>query len=152
MMCPRPLRLFGLIALASVGTALLGGCIPGEHVDASPVSGQVVDRTTKRPIASAQVVLTAYPHREAHTQTDGDGRFHLAGLRHLEFVPLPYGMYRAPTGFLRVEAAGYQPYAKNEFFPNKDGSPGYLDHDSVQGEIRVVLVRAGRRPVSAQGD
>ena len=58
-------------------------------------------------------------------------------------------MYRAPTGFLQVSAAGYQPYAKNEFFRNEDGSPGYLD-DGDMREVRVALVRVGSRPVPAR--
>ena len=151
-MSPRPLRLFGLLALSTAAAALLGGCVPVEHLDASPVSGRVVDRATSRPIASAQVVLTAQPDHEVHTQTDQDGRFRLAGFRHLEFMLLPYAMYRAPTGFLRVSAVGYRPYAKSEFFRNEDGSPGYLGRGTVQGEIRIVLVRAGNRPIPTRRD
>ncbi len=148
-MSPRFLPLLGLAVLVIAAAALLGGCVPVEHLDASPVTGRVVDRATSRPIAGAQVVLTAQPGQDAHTQTDQDGRFHLAGLRHLHLVVLPYEMYRAPTGFLRVSAAGYRPYAKNEFFRNDDGSPGYLDRGTVQ-EIRVALVRADHRLVPAR--
>ena len=150
-MSPRSLPLFGLLTLASAAVALLGGCVPVKHLDASPFAGQVVDRATRRPIVGAQVVLTAQPDHEARTQTDQDGRFHLAGFRHVEFVPLPYAMYRAPTGFLEVSAAGYQPYARNEFFPNGDGSPGYLGHGTVR-EVHVALVRASHRQVSTHAN
>ena len=69
------------------------------------MAGQVVDRATRHPITGAQVVLSvSSPDREARTQTDQDGRFHFPGFRHVEFVVLPYAMYRAPTGYLRVEA------------------------------------------------
>ncbi len=150
-MFPRFLSLLGLAALVTAADALLGGCVPVQQLDASPVTGRVVDRATGRPIANAQVVLTAQPGQEARTQTDQDGCFQLAGLRHLHLVVLPYEMYRAPNGFLRVSVAGYRAYAKNEFFRNEDGSPGYLDHGTKQ-EVRVALVHAGNRPRPTHGD
>ena len=138
-----------VVLTALSAAALLGGCVPVEHLDASPATGQVVDRATHRPVAGAQVVLSVLsPDREASTQTDQDGRFRLAGFRHLELVPLPYGMYRAPTGHLHVEAAGYQAYDRGEFFGNDD-VPGYLDRNgggpgSLQ-QVHVELNRAGKR-------
>lgn len=145
-----PLRPLPLLVLFTIAVAtLLGGCVPVEHLDASPVAGQVVDRATRRPIVGAQVVLSvSFPDREARTQTDQDGRFHFPGFRHLELVPLPYGMYRAPTGHLHVEATGYRAYDRSEFF-GQDDTPGYLDRDgggvgSLQ-QVRVELNRGGKR-------
>ena len=139
-----------LVVLATLAAAvLLSGCVPVEHLDASPVAGQVVDRATHRPVVGAQVTFNVLsPDREARTQTDRDGRFHLAGFRHMELVPLPYGMYRAPTGHLHVEAKGYQPYDRSEFFGNDD-APGYLDRNgrgpgSLQ-QVRIELDRRGKR-------
>ena len=142
-----PLPLIVLTAL--VATASLGGCVPVEHLDASPVAGQVVDRATRRPVVGAQVVLSVLsPDREARTQTDQDGRFHFAGFRHVELVPLPYGMYRAPTGHLHAEAKGYRAYDRSEFFGNDDG-PGYLNRggDGVGSmqQVRIELEHGGRR-------
>lgn len=139
-----------LIVLATLAAAaLLGGCVPVKHLDASPVAGQVVDRATRRPIADAKVVLSvSSPDREARTRTDQEGRFHFPGFRHLELVPLPYGMYRAPTGHLHVEADGYRACDRSEFFGNDD-RPGYLDRNgsgpgSLQ-QVQVELDHGGRR-------
>ena len=138
-----------LFVLAALAAALLGGCVPVEHLDASPVAGQVVDRATRQPIAGAQVVLSvSSPDREARMPTSWDGRFHFPGFRHLELVPLPYGMYRAPSGHLHVEADGYRAYDRSEFFGNDDG-PGYLDRNgnspgSLQ-EVRIELDRKSKR-------
>ena len=74
-MSPRLLLVFGLMALATAAAALLGGCVPVEHLDASPVNGQVVECATGQAIADAQVVLAARPDQEARTQTAHDGHF-----------------------------------------------------------------------------
>ncbi len=124
----RPLSLFGLMALAATAAAPLNGCVPGTHVDASPVAGQVVDRATHRPVVGARVVLSVNsPDHQAQTRTDQEGRFYLPGFRHLEFTLLPYAMYRAPTGRLHVEATGHRPYDRGEFFPDEEGRPDYLE-------------------------
>lgn len=139
-----------LVVLAALTVAAsLGGCVPVEHLDASPVTGQVVDRATRRPVVGAQVVLSVLsPDREARARTDQDGRFQFAGFRHLELVPLPYGMYRAPTGHLHVEAKGYRAYDRSEFF-GSDDRPRYLNRDgngpgSLQ-QVRVELDHGDRR-------
>lgn len=119
-------RPFLLASAVLAATVLLGGCVPGTHVDASSVAGRVVDRATGQPIAGAKVVLSTFsPDHEAKTQTDANGRFHLAGFRHVEFTPLPYGVFRAPTGRLRVEADGYRPYGCGEFYDQNGKHPGY---------------------------
>ncbi len=139
-----------LIVLTTLtAAALLGGCVLVEHLDASPVTGQVMGRANRRPIVGAQVVLsTLSPDREARTQTDQDGRFHFAGFRHVELVPLPYGMYRAPTGHLHVEATGYRVYDRSEFFGDSHG-PGYLNRggDGVGSmqQVRIELEHGGER-------
>ena len=143
--------------LLAANLLLLGGCVPGTHVDASPVAGRVVDRATRRPIGGAKVVLNTFgPDHEAQTTTDQDGRFHLAGFRHVEFTPLPYSMFRAPTGHLRVEAVGYRPYGCGEFYDQNGKHPGYLNQEgeglgSVQ-HVPVALVREGGRHTSAGGN
>lgn len=143
------LHLLPIVLTTLTVAASLGGCVPVEHLDASPVAGQVVDRATRRPVVGAQVALSVLsPDREARTQTDQDGRFQFAGFRHVDLVPLPYGMYRAPTGHLHVEAKGYRAYDRSEFFGSDDGS-GYLDRNgngpgSLQ-QVRVELNHEGRR-------
>ena len=144
---PMPPRHLPLVGLAMMTVAsLLGGCIPNEHVDASPVTGQVVDRATRRPIAEAEVVLSAQTNSEARTRTGQDGHFCLPGFRHLVFTPLPYGMFTAPTGYLEVKAPGYRPYGRNEFFPNEEG-PGYFNYNGVGSlqQVHVALARKGSR-------
>ena len=137
-----------LLILLAVGALLLGGCVPGTHVDASPVAGQVVDRGTRRPVAGATVVLSTFsPDHEAQTRTDQDGCFHLAGFRHVEWTPLPYGFFRAPTGHLHVEAAGYRPYGCGEFYDDNGRHPGYLGQEGIIGteqHVQIALKRGGR--------
>lgn len=143
-MFPRHLSLFVLAVL--LAASLLGGCVPVEHLDASPVAGQVVDRATRRPIVDAKVVLSiSNPDREASMQTDAEGRFHFAGFRHVEFIPLPYGFYRAPTGSLRVEAPGYRLYGRNESSVYGAGETySGLGREGDVLQVRVELVRVGR--------
>lgn len=125
-MAKSPLPVLTLLACLP----LLGGCVPGTHVDASPVAGQVINRTTRQPIAGAKVVLSTFsPDHEAQTYTDQDGRFRLAGFRHLEFTPLPYGFFRTPTGHLHVETTGYRPYNCGEFYDQNGKPDGYLNHN-----------------------
>lgn len=146
-----PRCLTSLVLAGAALASLLGGCVPVEHLDASPVAGQVVDRATVRPVAGAAVVLSvSNPDREARTRTDRDGRFQFPGFRHVEFVPLPYAMYRAPTGYLHVEADGYQSYDQGEFFGD-GGGPGY-SHQRDPGrlqQVRVALVHGKGRSSSS---
>ena len=145
-MAKSPLLVLTPLVLCSL---LLGGCVPGTHVDASPVAGQVVDRTTRMPIAGAKVVLSTFsPDHEAQTLTDQEGRFHLAGFRHLDFTPPPYRFYRVLTGHLHVEAAGYRPYGCGEFYDQDGKYPGYLNREGgdigTEQHVQVALTRGGR--------
>lgn len=137
-----------LVLMLLVACLPLGGCVPETHVDASPVAGQVVDRATRRPVAGAKVVLSTFsPDHEAQTSTDPAGRFHLAGFRHVQFAPLLYGVFRAPTGHLRVEAAGYRPYGCGEFYDQNGKYPGYLNREGrgigSEQYVPIALVRGG---------
>ena len=106
----------------------------------------MVDRATRRPIADVKVVLSTFgPDHEAQTTTDQDGRFRLAGFRHVQFTPLPYGVFWAPTGHLHVEAAGYRPYGCGEFYDQNGKYPGYLNTNGKgigsEQQVQVALAR-----------
>ena len=138
---------WALLVLTALAVLLSGGCVPVGHLDAAPVAGQVVDRATRRPVVGATVVLsTLYRDHEARAQTDADGRFHFPGFRHVDFIVLPYAMFRAPTGHLHVEAAGYRAYDRSEFFDTEDG-PGYSRYNASGNlvQVRIELARVGRR-------
>ena len=81
-----PVRFLLAATLGLLAVACLGGCIPHSQVDASPIVGQVLDRATRQPVAGAQVALTTLANAEARTQTDGDGRFRLAGVQHVQIL------------------------------------------------------------------
>ncbi len=138
-----PTRFLLAATLGLFAAACLGGCIPHSQVDASPVVGQVLDRATRQPIVGAQVALTTLANAQARTQTDGDGRFHLAGFRRLELRPLPYSMFEAPSGRLHVEAAGYQAYERGEFFGRDGPPPGYGNGIGSVQHLQILLARVG---------
>ncbi len=145
------------LVLTVLMTAVLqSGCIPSSHVDASPVTGQVLDRTTRRPVANAKVVLGATnPDRMAQTLTDQEGRFHLAGFRHLVFTPLPYSMFISPGGYLEVEAAGYKPFRDAEWVsPDSDGYFNWHEAHGVGSEqhVHILLAPVGSTYPSSDGN
>ncbi len=151
-----PLRSLPLLGGLLLVAASLGGCIPSTHVDASPVAGVVLNRATHQPVAGATVVLgVSHPDREAQTPTDQDGRFHLAGFRHVVWTPLPYGMFISPSGYLRIEATGYKPFTDGEW-PDRD-SRGYFDFHGGNGvgseqHVRVLLAPVGSAHPSSDGN
>lgn len=111
----------------------------------------MVDRTTRRPVIGAKVVLTSHPASE-QTQTDPDGSFRLAGFRHPGFFLLPHHMFIPATGYLQIEAAGYKPYAQPEL--GGSSAPGYITRDSLgqAPPVRITLAPVGSRYKSGDGN
>jgi len=107
---PQWIRL--AISLALVLPA--AGCftVSADRYLSGPVAVRVLDASDHAPIAQAKVVLssTENPSVMAVGLTDGDGRVSIPALRGEAHVMI-YGDTLMKPATLRVEAAGYQPFA-----------------------------------------
>ena len=129
-----------LLCSITLAAASLSSCVPYYFIDATAVSGHVVDRTTKRPVAGARVVLSSI-RASVQAQTDQSGDFRLPALRHWTTVPLiTDGFY--PNGSLRIEAAGYKPYAGQEA---AFGGGGYGTGSGGLQRVHIMLAPEGSK-------
>ena len=142
MTCSK-LLLPSLIVLLALS---LSGCVPYYFIDATAVRGQVVDRTTNRPVVGAKVVL-ASNKASTQTQTDQSGSFRLPALRHWTTIPLITDGF-IPNGRLRIDASGYKPYSEEEM----GGGSGYGTLSGSGSLQRVHIMLAPKGSKSESGD
>ena len=91
-------------------STVLTGCIPFpvRWQDTPPVSGQVIDAMSARPVAGATVIVRSLGSaRSATTVTGADGTFNLAPVTHWRVIPLPMDVIEPPST-LTIGAAGYR--------------------------------------------
>ena len=100
------------VILLPVALCCLSGCFPYRYVDAPGVTGQVVDRTTKRPVSGAIVSMTS-DKAVVQTRTGQSGGFALAAIQAWH-LPVNYIEGHVTYGVLRVEAAGYRSVTSEE--------------------------------------
>ena len=87
------------------------GCFVYHYPTTPPLSGTVIDVTTKQPISGATVGFRE--HESIDTETASDGTFYLQSDHAWRFCYFMPGEFWLDGGTFFVEAPGYEPFETN---------------------------------------
>ncbi|MGH7953775.1 MAG: hypothetical protein ACREFE_17900 [Limisphaerales bacterium] len=84
------------------------GCVVWRYTDTPPVSGVVVDASTRQPIAGAKVGFRKHKHVDSFTASDGSFHIRPTYIWRPCFI-LPGEFWRS-SGLFFVQTSGYKPF------------------------------------------
>jgi hypothetical protein len=100
-------RAFNLLLILLIGV-FEQGCVVWRYTDTPPVSGTVIDATSKQPIAGAKVGFKK--HERLASLTAADGSFHARPSYVWRPCWILPGEFWRSSGLFFVQAPGYKPF------------------------------------------